>query len=148
MAWPNPGPTLNQTFEECVLDGLPECLIGGNRTEMLISYFCGYDQGCDALQRAKLAVETRYSVVEKREESLEVMEAYLPLWFRNARYQDSILKLGKLGTLSNPHPKPSPLVVAELKVRLKLDFEFYEFVKQRLERQRKKIQKPIRYYQT
>ena len=73
-----------------------------------------------ALQRAKLAVETRYSVVgvvEKREESLEVMEAYLPRWFRNARYQDSILKLGKLGTLSNPRPKPSPLVVAELKVR-------------------------------
>ena len=122
---------------------------------MLISYFCGYDQGCDdpedatALQRAKLAVETRYSVVgvvEQREESLEVMEAYLPRCFRNARYQDSILKLGKLGTLSNP--KPSPLVVAELKVRLKLDFEFYEFVKQRLERQRKKIQKRIFYYQT
>ena len=140
-----------------MLDGLPECLIGGNRTEMLISYFCGYDQGCDdpedatALQRAKLAVETRYSVVgvvEMREESLEVMEAYLPRWFRNARYQDSILKLGKLGTLSNPHPKPSPLVVTELKVRLKLDFEFYEFVKQRLERQRKKIQKHIIYYQT
>ena len=103
------------------------------------------------MQRAKLAVETRYSVVgvvEKREESLEVMEAYLPRWFRNARYQDSILKLGKLGTLSNPHPKPSPLVVAELRVRLKLDLEFYEFVKQRLERQRKKIQKHIFYYQT
>ena len=104
---------------------------------MLISYFYGYDQGCDdpedatALQRAKLAVETRYSVVEKREESLEVMEAYLPRWFRNARYQHSILKLGKLVTLSNP--KPSPLVVAELRVRLKLDLEFYEFVKQRLE---------------
>ena len=71
------------------------------------------------------------------------MEAYLPRWFRNARYQDSILKLGKLGTLSNP--KPSPLVVAELRVRLKLDFEFYEFVKQRLERQRKEIQNRIFY---
>ena len=43
------------------------------------------------------------------------------------------------------HPKPSPLVVAELKVQLKLDFEFYEFVKQRLERQRKEIQNRIFY---
>ena len=31
-----------KTFRLCVLDRDKECLIGGNRTEMLISYFCGY----------------------------------------------------------------------------------------------------------
>ena len=33
-----------KTFRSCVLTRDPECLIGGNHTEMLISYFCGY--GC------------------------------------------------------------------------------------------------------
>ena len=33
-----------KTFRSCVLSRDPECLIGGNHTEMLISYFCGY--GC------------------------------------------------------------------------------------------------------
>ena len=63
------------------------------RSELLLSYFCGYGPGCSdpedvsALQRAKAAVEEQYSVVgvvERRNVSLAVMEAYLPQWFRHA----------------------------------------------------------------
>ena len=58
---------------------------------MLISYFCGFDAECGdpesvtALQRAKTVVETQYSVVgvvEERNLSLALMEAYLPRWFQ------------------------------------------------------------------
>ena len=48
----------------------------------------------------------------------------------------------------NPHPKPKEEVMKILMKNMKLDLEFYEFVKQRLARQYKKIiekQKHIPY---
>ena len=61
-------------------------LIFFSRSELLLSYFCGYGPGCSdpksvvSLQKAKVAVEQQYSVVgvsEMRNISLRVMEAYL-----------------------------------------------------------------------
>ena len=48
----------------------------------------------------------------------------------------------------NPHPKPKEEVMKILRKNMKLDLEFYEFVKQRLARQYKKViekQKNIPY---
>ena len=111
---------------------------------MLISYFCGFDAECGdpesvtALQRAKTVVETQYSVVgvvEERNLSLALMEAYLPHWFQGVfnhlNFEEKPLK--------NPHPEPSEEVVKVLKERLKIDYDFYAFVLQRLNIQKRSL---------
>ena len=150
----------NKTFNACVLNGDLECHIGGNRyrgenllwhswlclcqtrSELLLSYFCGYGPGCSdagslsSLQRAKTAVEQQYSVVgvsEKRKISLAVMEAFLPIWFRQATSMEE--KRETKREMVNSHPEPSEQTRAELKTRLELDYNFYYFCIQRLEMQ-------------
>ena len=115
------------------------------RSELLLSYFCGYGPGCSdpddvsALQRAKAAVEEQYSVVgvvERRNVSLAVMEAYLPQWFRRATVlQEKETKR----EMVNSHPEPGRHTRTELMRRLRLDYNFYHFCVQRLELQWKKI---------
>ena len=103
----------DKDFRECVLSGDPECQVGGNRTELQLSYFCGYGPGCSdagnvsALQMAMRAVEQEYSVVgvvEDRNRSLAVMEAFMPRWFQG------LFSLQGEGTgkkeMVNPHPEP------------------------------------------
>jgi hypothetical protein len=118
-----------------VLSGDPECLPGGNGSELLLSYFCGYGPGCSdassrgALQRAKRAVEEQYSVVglvERRNLSLAVMEAFLPRWFRG------LTLLPERTSNANRHPAPARPVIKELRRRLALDYDFYAFVERRL----------------
>ena len=108
---------------------------------MLISYFCGFDAECGdpesvtALQKAKTVVETQYSVVgvvEERTLSLAVMEAYLPRWFQGVFNHLNLEEK----PLKNPHPEPSKEVVNVLRQRLKLDYDFYAFVLQRLNKQK------------
>ena len=111
---------------------------------MLISYFCGFDAECgnpesvSALQRAKTVVETQYSVVgvvEQRNLSLAVMEAFLPRWFHGVFNHLNLEER----PLNNPHPKPSEEVVNVLRERLKLDYDFYSFVLQRLNKQKRSL---------
>ena len=108
----------------------------------MLSYFCGYGPGCSdpksvsSLQRAKTAVEQQYSVVgvsEKRKISLAVMEAYLPIWFRQATSMEEERETKR--EMVNSHPEPSEQTRAELKTRLELDYNFYYFCIQRLEMQ-------------
>ena len=111
---------------------------------MLLSYFCGFEPECGdpesetALQRAKTVVETQYSVVgvvEQRNLSLAVMEAFLPRWFQGVFDHLNPIE----GSLRNPHPEPSKEVVMVLRERLKLDYDFYSFVLQRLHKQKKSL---------
>ena len=111
---------------------------------MLISYFCGYDAECGdaesvtALQRAKTVVETQYSVVgvvEQRNLSLAVMEAFLPRWFHGVFDHLNLEER----PLNNPHPEPSEEVVNVLRERLKHDYDFYSFVLQRLNKQKRSL---------
>ena len=108
----------------------------------MLSYFCGYGPGCSdaksvsSLQRAKTAVEQQYSVVgvsEKRQVSLAVMEAYLPIWFRQATSMEETKETKR--EMVNSHPEPSEETRAELMKRLELDYNFYYFCIQRLEMQ-------------
>ena len=73
--------------------------------------------------------------------SLAVLEAYLPTYFSGASslYQRS----GEEKRNSNPHPEPSQEVTDIIKQRLEMDIEFYDFVKQRLFKQWKKIMENI-----
>ena len=75
--------------------------------------------------------------IEHLNMSLEVMEAYLPGYFSGASrlYQ----RLGGEKRNSNPHPQPSQEVTDIIKERLHMDIEFYNFVKQRLFVQWKRI---------
>ena len=113
----------------------------------MLSYFCGYGPGCSdpedvsALQRAKMVVEEQYSVVgvlEQRNVSLAVMEAFLPFWFR----QSTVLqkKKKKQQEMVNHHPEPRKQTRTMLMKRLKLDYDFYYFCLQRLDMQWKSIQ--------
>ena len=137
----------DKDFGECVLSGDPECLAGGNSTELQFSYFCGYGPGCSdagsmsALRMAMRAVEQEYSVVgvvEDRKRSLAVMEAFLPRWFRGVVSLQGKRKDKK--EMVNPHPEPGEEVRRILRQRLKLDFTFYEWVIQRLDKQWKSFQ--------
>ena len=139
----------NKDFRECVLSGDPECQAGGNRTELQLSYFCGYGPGCSdagnvtALKRALEAVEQEYSVVgvvEDRNRSLAVMEAFLPRWFRGVTSLQGEMKGKDKKEMVNPHPEPGEEVRRVLRQRLDLDYTFYEWVKQRLDIQWKSIQ--------
>ena len=118
------------------------------RSELLLSYFCGYGAGCSdpkslsSLQKAKAAVEQQYSVVgvsERRKVSLAVMEAFLPMWFRQAISIEEEKEIKK--EMVNSHPEPNGETRAELMKRLELDYNFYYFCVQRLEMQWKSILK-------
>ena len=91
-----------------------------------------------ALQRAKFNVEVKYSVVgvvEQRNLSLAVMEAYMPRWFANIFDHLDPEDV----PLANPHPDTDEEVAEELRSRLKLDYEFYSFVLQRLQLQQMRL---------
>ena len=110
----------------------------------MLSYFCGYGPGCSdpksvvSLQKAKMAVEQQYSVVgvsEMRNISLRVMEAFLPKWFRGA----TSMEVEEKREMVNSHPEPGEEATAEMKRRLELDYDFYQFCIQRLQIQWKTI---------
>ena len=95
----------------------------------------------EALQKARLVVETQYSVVGVMEEfntSLAVMEAYLPGTTKsNTKYEDKQFLGWFSGGLSllnqienknmnrNPHPQPGEWLRRLLGQKMKLDIDFY-----------------------
>ena len=116
------------------------------RSELLLSYFCGNGLGCsdpkspNSLQKGKAAVEQQYSVVgvsERRRVSLAVMEALLPMWFRQAISMEEEKESKK--EMVNSHPEPNKETRADLMKRLEHDYNFYYFCVQRLEMQWKSI---------
>merc|ERR550532_3934148 len=105
---------------------------------MQVTFFCGTHIQCAnstnpmVLQAAKYNLEKRYSVVGITEHlniSVEVLEAYLPVYFSGAT---SLYKqfLPALTKNQNPHPLPSEEISNIMKDRLKMDIEFYHFAKQ------------------
>ena len=99
---------------------------------------CADPEDRSALQRAKFNVELKYSVVgvvEQRNLSLAVMEAYMPRWFANIFDHLDPEDV----PLANPHPDTDEEVAEELRSRLKLDYEFYSFVLQRLQLQQQRL---------
>ena len=74
-------------------------------------------------------------MVEQRNVSLAVMEAYMPRWFSNIFHHLDPEDV----PLANPHPKTDEEVAVELRRRLKLDYEFYFFILQRLRLQQQRL---------
>ena len=109
-----------------------------------ISFFCGMDQECDifenhkALQLAQRNVERYYAVVgivEKMQESLKVLENYVPAFFKDARtvYKNMM----KERRINENKSKPKTLKAVKNLVRrnFTLEMEFYQFCRQRLHKQ-------------
>ena len=109
------------------------------------------------MEKAKFNAEEYYSVIgvlEYLETSLIVMDHYLPRYFRGASelYQKMAIKSlkGKTGPQnrtmqfkknSSPHKTEiNAEAKAILRANMTLEFEFYEFVKQRLLIQKKFIE--------
>lgn len=143
----------NQTFDECVLNNKTECSVP--RIFYIIPFFCGQEAFCRnpselALQQAKLNVIRNYllvGVTEELEDFLIVLERLLPEFFTG------ILKIYKtpgdalqnkiMTTKTMKKKGPSPEVARIMKKNLKLEYDFYNFVKNRFDRMKFELQSSI-----
>ncbi|XP_070554191.1 uronyl 2-sulfotransferase-like [Ptychodera flava] len=129
----------NVTFDECVLDMHDECS-GGKIT--IIPYFCGQSDRCRedgewALETAKRNVVEKYvfvGILEEFERSLRIFQYLMPQFFRSAPKAYKIIKrknvMSKFKSVSR---KESPETVKEImRGRMQLDYEFYNFIKERM----------------
>ena len=113
-----------------------------------IFFFCGMDPVCDifgspeALKIAKANVERYYSVVgvlEKFNETLEVLENYVPAFFKDARkIYKNMMNDRSVNQFINQNKfkkKPNSVIKELVKVNFTTEIEFFNFCKQRLYRQ-------------
>ena len=92
----------------------------------------------EALNQAKLNVEKYFAVVgllEEWDKSLEVMENYVPLFFKNAREVYKTRFQGKHKNHNNIKPKIPKYIKNIVASNFTVEMEFYEFCKARLYRQ-------------
>ncbi|GJQ76976.1 hypothetical protein Trydic_g15172 [Trypoxylus dichotomus] len=150
---PLPDPKwLKKDFEHCVLSGDRECRymkgakkegIGDHRRQSM--FFCGHHEDCTpfntegALQRAKRAVEQHYAVVGVLEDlntTLTVLEHYIPRFFEGAKavYNNEI-KMYNTINRNAFKPPVSEAVKDIVRKNFTREIEFYEFCKQRLQKQ-------------
>jgi dermatan/chondrotin sulfate uronyl 2-O-sulfotransferase UST len=98
---------------------------------------CDVFASATALEMAKSNVDKYFAVVgvlEKMQESLQVLENYVPFYFKNARNVFKIMK--KSHTNANTiKPKVSNFIKSLVATNFTQEIEFYEFCKQRLYRQ-------------
>ena len=109
-----------------------------------ISFFCGMHKVCDdfgrpeALELAKSNVDKYYAVVgvvEKMQESLQVLENYVPAFFRYAtRFYNGMMK-EKHVNHNNVKPKVPESIKQSIRQNFTLEIEFYEYCKRRLTKQ-------------
>ncbi len=92
----------------------------------------------DALRQAMENVEKHYAVVgvvEQFQMSLEVMEKYIPRFFSGARDVHKQMKAMQQFNKNKFKPKVAKWAKDMLRTNFSVEFEFYEFCKQRLLRQ-------------
>ncbi|XP_042211911.1 uronyl 2-sulfotransferase-like [Homarus americanus] len=138
------------TLEECVLSGSEECnFLTGHHYDLTIPYFCGHHEYCRelnngaALKLAKQNVEEWYPVVGVLEDinaTLTVLQRHLPQYFANVvdLYYNELLAPHHNKNLQRP--TTSPEVEATLRKNLSLEYDFYNFVRQRLNLQYQQLQ--------
>ncbi|XP_031567452.1 uronyl 2-sulfotransferase-like [Actinia tenebrosa] len=151
-SWRFSGPAnhLNLSFNECVLKNYSECT-DPRRLSYIIPYFCGQSAGCKsspkhALRQAITNVETKYLVVgvlEEVNDFIKVLEKLLPQFFRGAyeAWKNPGLEesLKRKTTKTKQKIAPSAEVVAIMKERLKLEYQFYDYVKLKFQHLKKEL---------
>ncbi|XP_076309271.1 heparan sulfate 2-O-sulfotransferase hst-2-like isoform X3 [Tachypleus tridentatus] len=136
-----------QDFEECVRSADPECsFITGKPYDLAIPYFCGHEEECTmlnnnaALQRAKMNVQRYYTVVgvlEEMNKTLEVLEGYIPHFFKGI-FSLYTLK-SEIQNRNSRKKMVSEEVKRILKKNLTMEYEFYEFIREKLHEQFKHL---------
>ncbi len=109
-----------------------------------MTFFCGHGPQCDAfnskrmLDIAKSNVEKHFAVVGVLEDwdmSLEVLEAYVPRFFAEAREAYATNEEIRHVNKNIYKPKTEKAVKRELAAKMGRELEFYYFCRQRLKRQ-------------
>lgn len=139
---------INQEFESCVRKHNPECtyMDGIRRRDMtqLTEFFCGQHNYCsdfntdEALKAAKENVEKHYVVVgvlEDFNKTLKVFEHYMPEIFKGALdiYWNKLH--GEKKNQNKYRPSVDNAIRKVLTKNFTREIEFYDFCKQRLQRQ-------------
>lgn len=136
---------LHEKFEDCVNRGGDGCSFqeGKPHRSLMVPYFCGHDPRCTlvqnswALERAQRNIERRFSVVGVLEDlnlTLALLETHIPRFFGGAT------ELYRKSGLHENRNRSGPSPVAQwardlLRRNLSLEFELYNFVRQRLHAQ-------------
>ncbi|XP_078683851.1 uronyl 2-sulfotransferase-like [Branchiostoma floridae x Branchiostoma belcheri] len=139
----------SQTFDDCVFNNLWECNDKSIRSFLLTRFFCGHDAICLkpsqlAVEKAKENIRRHYAVVGVLEEFssfLKVLEGVMPQFFRGAyemwREIESTEKIEGLKT-ANKRPV-SEKARGIMRERLKLDYQVYDFIKERFHMQKTQL---------
>lgn len=99
---------------------------------------CDVFESVDALSRAKINVERYFSVVgilEKWNESLEVLEHYVPAFFKGARLAYNQYMNARPKNTNNFKPHIPQYIKDQMAANFTREIEFYQFCKQRFYRQ-------------
>lgn len=124
-------------INDCILMNHSSCSVG--RLFYIIPYFCGQDPACQrasdvSLSLAKLHVMQNYLVVgylEDFEGMLQVLEKALPSYFEGAiKTWEKVQYKKRLTSTLQKRPINSTAYPV-LKQRMKMEYEFYNFVKLR-----------------
>ncbi|XP_046400293.1 uronyl 2-sulfotransferase-like [Ischnura elegans] len=138
----------HQTFEDCVLSQVDHnCIFEtGRMYDLTIPYFCGHEKWCMALndqwalEEAKSNVDRFYPVVGVLEEinaTLSVLERKLPRFFSGVQEMYFTELLEPHHNKNRKRPREiSEDIRLRLKSVLKMEYEFYNFIKSRLLRQK------------
>nr|XP_054765976.1 uronyl 2-sulfotransferase-like isoform X1 [Lytechinus pictus] len=137
----------NETLDECVAKGRLECTLSLYRN-MYITSFCGYAPGCSespsfAFEKAKRNVDKFLviGVMEEYDLTMAVFEKLLPGTFGGAAkiYEES--KNQPMTKFKTSYKKlPSKETYSILKERMKYDYKFYDYVKERLHRVARRLE--------
>ncbi|XP_063971435.1 uronyl 2-sulfotransferase-like isoform X2 [Lytechinus pictus] len=137
----------NETLDECIAKGRLECTLSLYRN-MYITSFCGYAPGCSespsfAFEEAKRNVDKFLviGVMEEYDLSMAVFEKLLPGTFGGAAkiYEES--KNQPMTKFKTSYKKlPSKETYSILKERMKYDYKFYDYVKERLHRVARRLE--------
>ncbi|XP_078602244.1 uronyl 2-sulfotransferase-like [Branchiostoma floridae x Branchiostoma japonicum] len=138
----------NQTLDYCVANNLHECSASEPNSFMLTQYFCGQSTICTkpsqvAVEVAKENIRRHYAVVGVLEEFrsfLKVLEVVMPQFFRGAVSEWEHIESSQV-----PYQKtrnkipPSKKTIQILKQRLSLDYQVYDFIRERFHFQKKQL---------
>lgn len=132
----------NQTFDECVLNNMTEC-VDPAKIFYIVPFFCGQESYCRnpskvAVRQAKINVIRNYllvGVTEELEDFLFALEALLPEFFKGVLnvYKTPGEALQEKITTTKTLNKKGPSVKVEkiMMKKLELEYDFYNFVKAR-----------------
>ncbi|XP_069989577.1 heparan sulfate 2-O-sulfotransferase pipe [Penaeus vannamei] len=129
-----PPPPRHATLEECVAAHDPECtFVSGRLYDLSIPYFCGHEDYCRelnnmaALNTAKTHVERWYPVVGVLEDlnaTLAVLQDRLDMYYNQL--------LAPHHNRNRHRPSVSQDIDLALRKNLTTEYEFYDYIRQRL----------------